>query len=379
MLRLVHERDIDEPDEGEPRRRARHEDAPPRPERFADYFYRRQRPSVLARVVHTLWLGVSFASVAFLAYLAGEASMFEPLFAPAPAPVAVTTQAPAPRPIVQAAPPPAAAQAPRTPTPSVPELVLLIRNAVVALHQANLTGDYAVLRALAAPEFQERNGASALGQAFAGLRAANLDLGQVAAVNPRLYVDPAIDGGGFLRLAGFIPLGEARADFEMAFQMVGGRWRLFGIGVHPPRGATAAVAKPASPTALPDNLVLLAMIRGAVLALNQANATGDYSVLRDLAASNFQKANSPAKLSEAFAAIRTRGLDLTPITVIDPRLFRPAAIDANGYLRLAGYFPSRPEQVNFDLVFQFEEGAWRLFGIGVDTSREDPATTALAP
>jgi hypothetical protein len=262
-------------------------------------------------------------------------------------------------------------------------LVLLIRNAIVALHQANVTGDYAVLRALAAPQFQERNSAAALAQAFSGLRNANLDLAQVAAVNPRLYTDPTIDDNGFLRVAGFLPIGEAKADFQFAFQMVDGRWRLFGIGVQPPPDAPAkptltkaAAAKAA--TTVPDNVTLLTLIRGSVLALNQANISGDYSVLRDLGADGFQGANSPAKLSESFAAIRARGLDLAPVAVIDPRLFRPAAIDGKGYLRLAGYFPSQPEVVNFDLVFRFEGGQWRLFGIGVDTAPADRSATASA-
>ncbi len=44
-----------------------------------------------------------------------------------------------------------------------------------------------------------------------------------------------IDDDGFLQLAGFVPLGDARSDFEFTFQMINGRWRLFGLGVHPPR------------------------------------------------------------------------------------------------------------------------------------------------
>jgi hypothetical protein len=131
-----------------------------------------------------------------------------------------------------------------------------------------------------------------------------------------------------------------------------------------------------TPKAIPPDQRLLALIRTSVAALNQANMTGDYSVLHDLGAASFQAANPPPKLAQAFANIRERGLDLAPASAIDPRLFRPPAIDANGYLRVAGYFPSRPEQVNFDLVFQFERGAWRLFGIGVDSAR-DPAAPPL--
>jgi hypothetical protein len=370
MLRVVRGQDYDDPYEGA-RRRARHDDPPARPERDP-------RSSVLVSLARTLALAAGFASVAFLSYLAGQTGMLNALFAPASTPVMTTAEAPAPTVPQRSAnvPAPVPAQAAQPPIPNVQSLVLLIRNAVVAVHQANQSGNYAVLRALAAPDFQQHNTAEGLSQVFSSLRAAGVDLGQVTAVNPRLYSDPAIDNSGFLRLAGFIPLGEARADFEMAFQLVNGRWRLFGIGVHPPRGPAIVAAKAASPKAIPEDATLVAMIRNAVLALNQANATGDYSVLHGISAASFQTANSPAKLSDAFSAIRKRGLDLAPVAVIDPRLFRPAAIDRNGYLRLAGYFPSQPEQVNFDLVFQFEGGAWRLFGLGVDTGSEPPATAA---
>jgi hypothetical protein len=167
----------------------------------------------------------------------------------------------------------------------------------------------------------------------------------------------------------------------MAFQMIQGRWRLFGIGVYPPGKDDAPVpkAKALSAKAVPADADLVTYIRSSVLALNQANRTGDYSVLNALGSKNFRSANPPEKLAAAFANMRSAGVDLTPITVIDPRLFQPAAIDKNGYLRIAGYFPSQPEQVNFDLVFQFEGGAWRLFGIGVDSSREPPTTAAATP
>jgi hypothetical protein len=99
-------------------------------------------------------------------------------------------------------------------------------------------------------------------------------------------------------------------------------------------------------------------------------------VLRELGAPGFQEGNSSAQLSSIFAKLRGRRIDLSPIAAIDPRLFRPAALDKRGMLRLTGYFPSRPEQVNFDLAFQTVKGKWRLFGIGLNTSREQPVADA---
>jgi hypothetical protein len=50
-------------------------------------------------------------------------------------------------------------------------------------------------------------------------------------------------------------------------------------------------------------------------------------------------------------------------------------LDGNGMLRLTGNFPTRPLQINFDLLFQNVGGQWRLFGISVATPE---ATTVQA-
>ena len=42
-----------------------------------------------------------------------------------------------------------------------------------------------------------------------------------------------------------------------------------------------------------------------------------------------------------------KNIDLSPIAVLDARLVRQPSINSNGQLRLSGFFPSRPEQVNF--------------------------------
>lgn len=120
------------------------------------------------------------------------------------------------------------------------------------------------------------------------------------------------------------------------------------------------------------------MIRTTIIALNQANATGNYSVLRDLAAPGFQEANNPARLAEIFAQVRGRNLDLSPILFFEPKLVRPPAIQANGHLRLSGYFETLPERVSFDLAFERSEKDWKLFGIAIEVAAPPPSQSATA-
>jgi hypothetical protein len=136
-----------------------------------------------------------------------------------------------------------------------------------------------------------------------------------------------------------------------------------------PQAPARAVQAPlAVQTPMPDNARLAVMIHNTLLALNHANLTGNYSVLRDLATPSFQAANSPAQLAESFADLRKRKIDLSPIVLFQPKLVRQPAIDEKGLLRLVGFFDTRPEQVQFELLYaEVAPQQWRLFGLGVQT------------
>jgi hypothetical protein len=145
-----------------------------------------------------------------------------------------------------------------------------------------------------------------------------------------------------------------------------------------PSAETAADAK-APASIIPNEYRMNLMIRTTIVALNQANQTGNYSVLRDLGAPGFQAANTPTRLAELFAELRNRNFDLAPVLFFDPKLVRPAAVQPNGLLRLSGFFPTAPQRVDFDLAFQLVGGSWRLFAIAVDTSPAPDGVEAAKP
>jgi hypothetical protein len=122
----------------------------------------------------------------------------------------------------------------------------------------------------------------------------------------------------------------------------------------------------------------LYLIRSTLLTLNDANRTGNYTVLRDLASPDFQNKNTAADLSDSFADLRRRHFDLFSVALAAPQLAAAPALDGNGLLRLTGFFPTRPQQINFDLLFQNVAGQWRLFGISVATPQVS-AQPAPAP
>jgi hypothetical protein len=133
--------------------------------------------------------GTSLAIVAtVIAALTLAAETASRLAAEPRAPAAPGTQAPRVGQI-----PPKSEVASQPGLPSVEQVLYLIRSTLLTLNDANRSGNYSVLRDLAAPDFQARNTAADLAQIFTDLRRRNFDLFAVALMAPQLTAAPAID------------------------------------------------------------------------------------------------------------------------------------------------------------------------------------------
>ncbi len=108
----------------------------------------------------------------------------------------------------------------------------------------------------------------------------------------------------------------------------------------------------------------LYLIRTTLLLLENANRTGNYTVLRDTAGPIFQQRHSAADLAIAFQKIRGT-VDLAPAAVIMPSLTRPPVITPEKQLHLVGILPGAPSPVAFEMIFEPVGGHWRLSALAV--------------
>ena len=113
-----------------------------------------------------------------------------------------------------------------------------------------------------------------------------------------------------------------------------------------------------------DELIADKLVWSSITALDQANRTGNYSVLRDLGAPSFQANNSAATLGGIFEHLRGLHVDLANTLIVMPVYSSPPFIQG-GILRAKGIFALRPTPIGFDLLFQQVSGEWRLLGISV--------------
>jgi len=109
-----------------------------------------------------------------------------------------------------------------------------------------------------------------------------------------------------------------------------------------------------------DLAAQIMLIRNTITLINHGNLTGNYTVVRDLASEDFRRRNSAAELAATFANLRQQKFDLSPILVIDPQLAEPPREIAPGRLQMIGHFPTRPQVVQFALVFQRVGAGWMI-------------------
>jgi len=145
---------------------------------------------------------------------------------------------------------------------------------------------------------------------------------------------------------------------------------------------TPPVATPRPQPAMPAPEAMIVLIRSSLVALSQANATNNYTVLSSLGSQDFRTANPPARLAQIFAPFRANRIDLTPVTFVTPQLTQQPYMQ-NGRMRLVGHFPTQPMQVKFDLMFEPSGGSWKLFGLGVNlaqaNAQQAPASQSVKP
>ncbi len=129
----------------------------------------------------------------------------------------------------------------------------------------------------------------------------------------------------------------------------------------------ASLVKPKPSPAKPSPVLAtqhLYLIRSTLSALNDANRSGNYSVLRDLAAPSFQAKYSAADLAVIFAEARRAQIDLAPAAYVEPIVTDAKLPDAQS-LHLAGVIAAPPEHITFTLHFEAVTGHWRLHAIAV--------------
>ena len=129
--------------------------------------------------------------------------------------------------------------------------------------------------------------------------------------------------------------------------------------------AEPAGMAPIAAVPVPNDLELNKLVWTTMLTVDGANQAGNYSVLRDISAPGFQINNDSAKLAQVFAGLRASRIDLANSLLLAPTYTSAPLRPSADLLELKGYFGLRPTSIDFDLVYQWVNGRWRIYGVNI--------------
>lgn len=122
-----------------------------------------------------------------------------------------------------------------------------------------------------------------------------------------------------------------------------------------------------------------AIARLMLLRIDDALRSGNYSVLRDLAAPSLHDTVTPADLAILLAPLRDRRLELTAASVLDPVFTEAIVVSDGAKMRLMGYLPTAPQRISFEFVLHASGGMWLLSEVAISASEVVPSGASAPP
>jgi hypothetical protein len=133
-------------------------------------------------------------------------------------------------------------------------------------------------------------------------------------------------------------------------------------------GLTVPAPAVAQSLPLPTPMVEEVMVKTSLLTLNDANLTGNYTVMHAKMAKPFRDKFGADTLKQAFKAFAGQHIDVIaakPIVATSD-----ARLSSSGALMLRGYFDTTPSRLNYELDYAVSEGEWKLISIDVKVKGE---------
>ncbi|MFB9265164.1 hypothetical protein ACFFWD_18730 [Bradyrhizobium erythrophlei] len=132
----------------------------------------------------------------------------------------------------------------------------------------------------------------------------------------------------------------------------------------------AVALSPAYAVELPDDDEQDVLVRTTLMTFNDANVTGNYSVLIAKASPQFQAQVTPEKLSTTFEGFRKNNLFIEDIVNAEYASQDKPSVDGDGVLTLSGTFKTDELTVKYRLRYAQNDKAWKVLGINVDVNKK---------
>lgn len=120
-----------------------------------------------------------------------------------------------------------------------------------------------------------------------------------------------------------------------------------------------------APLPVPTSTELERMTTDALLDLNEAALSGEFTALHGTLSDLWKHQITPQQLQAHFQELVDLQLDIGVIRNVKPQFSTPPEVNDLGLLVVAGHYPTQPSRLTFKLEYLPELGTWKLAGIAV--------------
>lgn len=117
---------------------------------------------------------------------------------------------------------------------------------------------------------------------------------------------------------------------------------------------------------LPSEEEQVQLVRGSMHAFAVSVNEGSMAKFHGHTSNLWQQQFSIDDLDQAFGAFYELGADLTVLDNYSPRFDSIASFDEDGFLLIAGHYPTKPNQLQFEQKYIFEGLGWKLAGFSAN-------------
>jgi len=125
-------------------------------------------------------------------------------------------------------------------------------------------------------------------------------------------------------------------------------------------------ATPVFAQKVPDKPLQEVLIKTTLLTFNDANVTGNYTVMHAKLSKPFREQFPPERLKEVFKQFHEKHIDFDVIAAKPPISSQDPKVTETGVLQLYGYFDTTPSRVVYELEYIMSDGEWKPTRINVN-------------
>lgn len=177
---------------------------------------------------------------------------------------------------------------------------------------------------------------------------------------PVLTSTVKLDKDGVIVLAGYYPTKPSQVKFEQKYIYEGNAWKLISLSVE------ATPSTETSSASMPDKTQQSAMVKQSMHDFLVSVTKKDMTHFRSTVAALWQEQFTVEKFNATYKAISDSDGDWTVLEKMEPVLTSEVKPDENGIIKLVGYYPTKPNQVQFTQKYIYEGNSWKLVGFNIE-------------